>query len=143
MKFLSPAICRLQENCDVTAFYTNVSNEESVQPVSEMLDQHETEIMTFVLSKVHIMALIKECLNNNNIFPGQVLAGLCFVRRIGRPVIACMIIMNCRRLLRDCIVAFTPRKPAHSEAVERAVNRDINTTTTVVCACPLCTAGTR
>uniref|UniRef100_A0A7I4Z6L7 Reverse transcriptase domain-containing protein n=1 Tax=Haemonchus contortus TaxID=6289 RepID=A0A7I4Z6L7_HAECO len=123
--------CRLQENCvvesfDVTALYTNVNNNEALQAVSEMLDEHETEIVTFGLSKVHIMALIKECLNCNifkwsgqyfsqkrGLTMGQRLApvlAICFMGRIERPVIARMPIMYCRYIDDCCVITSTQQE---------------------------------
>uniref|UniRef100_A0A7I4YDF6 Reverse transcriptase domain-containing protein n=1 Tax=Haemonchus contortus TaxID=6289 RepID=A0A7I4YDF6_HAECO len=123
--------CRLQENCvvesfDVTALYTNVNNSEALQAVSEMLDERETEIVTFGLSKVHIMTLIKECLNcnifkwsgqyfsqNRGLAMGQRLApvlAICFMSRIERPVIARMPIMYCRYIDDCCVVTSTQQE---------------------------------
>ncbi|XGW05094.1 hypothetical protein V3C99_015904 [Haemonchus contortus] len=123
--------CRLQENCvvesfDVTALYTNVNNNEALQAVSEMLDEHETEIVTFGLSKVHIMTLIKECLNcnifkwsgkyfsqNRGLAMGQRLApvlAICFMSRVERPVIARMPIMYCRYIDDCCVITSTQQE---------------------------------
>uniref|UniRef100_A0A7I4YDH9 Reverse transcriptase domain-containing protein n=1 Tax=Haemonchus contortus TaxID=6289 RepID=A0A7I4YDH9_HAECO len=123
--------CRLQENCvvesfDVTALYTNVNNNEALQAVSEMLDEHETEIVTFGLSKVHIVALIKECLNCNifkwsghyfsqkrGLAMGQRLApvlAICFMSRIGRPVLARMPIVYCRYIDHCCVITSTQQE---------------------------------
>ncbi|XGW33958.1 hypothetical protein V3C99_018027 [Haemonchus contortus] len=123
--------CRLQENCvvesfDVTALYTNVNNDEALQAVSEMLDEHGTEIVTFGLSKVHIMTLIKECLScnifkwsgqyfsqNRGLAMGQRLApvlAICFMSRVERPVIARMPIMYCRYIDDCCVITSTQQE---------------------------------
>ncbi|XGW34592.1 hypothetical protein V3C99_018497 [Haemonchus contortus] len=120
--------CKLQENCviesfDVTALYTNVNNDEALQAVSEMLDEHEAEVVTFGLSKVHIMALINECLNcnifkwsgqyfsqNRGLAMGQRLApvlAICFMSRIERPVIARMPTLYCRYIDDCCVITST------------------------------------
>ncbi|XGW15291.1 hypothetical protein V3C99_001066 [Haemonchus contortus] len=91
-----------------------------------MLDEHETEIVTFGLSKVHIMALIKECLNCNifkwsghyfsqkrGLAMGQRLApvlAICFMSRIGRPVLARMPIVYCRYIDDCCVITSTQQE---------------------------------
>uniref|UniRef100_A0A7I4Z2R7 Reverse transcriptase domain-containing protein n=1 Tax=Haemonchus contortus TaxID=6289 RepID=A0A7I4Z2R7_HAECO len=116
--------CRFQRDCvvesfDVSALYTNVSNNDALQAVSEMLDQHERNVVTFGLGKAQIMALIKECLNCNifkwsgryfsqirGLAMGQRLApvlAVCFMSRIEQPVLARLPIMYCR-YIDDCFV---------------------------------------
>uniref|UniRef100_A0A7I5ECJ5 Reverse transcriptase domain-containing protein n=1 Tax=Haemonchus contortus TaxID=6289 RepID=A0A7I5ECJ5_HAECO len=91
-----------------------------------MLDERETEIVTFGLSKVHIMTLIKECLNcnifkwsgqyfsqNRGLAMGQRLApvlAICFMSRVERPVIARMPIMYCRYIDDCCVVTSTQQE---------------------------------
>lgn len=50
---------------DVTSLYINVQNEEALQALSKMLDLHVRNIITFVLTKTHIMTLFKQCLHSN------------------------------------------------------------------------------
>uniref|UniRef100_A0A7I4Z4P5 Reverse transcriptase domain-containing protein n=1 Tax=Haemonchus contortus TaxID=6289 RepID=A0A7I4Z4P5_HAECO len=91
-----------------------------------MLDEHETEIVTFGLSKVYIMTLIKECLNcniskwsgqyfsqNRGLAMGQRLApvfAICFMSRVERPVIARLHIMYCRYIDDCCVVTSTQQE---------------------------------
>uniref|UniRef100_A0A7I5E7W2 Reverse transcriptase domain-containing protein n=1 Tax=Haemonchus contortus TaxID=6289 RepID=A0A7I5E7W2_HAECO len=91
-----------------------------------MLDEHEAEIVTFGLSKFHIMALIEECLNCNifewsgqyfsrkrGLTMGQRLApvlAICLMSRIERPVIARMPIMYCRYIDDCCVITSTQQE---------------------------------
>ncbi|VDL73220.1 unnamed protein product [Nippostrongylus brasiliensis] len=62
--------CRLEEGCvmesfDVTALYTNVSNNQALQAVSEMMTQHQAVMNLYGLSVSQVMTLLNECLQCN------------------------------------------------------------------------------
>ena len=108
------------ESFDVTALYTNVNNNEALQALSEMLDEHGRSIVTFGLNKAHIMTIVQECLNCNifkwsgkyytqlrGLAMGQRLApvlAVLFMSRIEGPVIERRPLMYCR-YIDDCFVA--------------------------------------
>ncbi|VDM64441.1 unnamed protein product [Angiostrongylus costaricensis] len=53
----------VMESLDVTALYTNVSNDSAMQAVLELLMQHEGEINMYGFKIEQLMALLKECLS--------------------------------------------------------------------------------
>ena len=53
------------ESFDVTSLYTNVTVDDALQAISEMLDKHFSSINTYGLSRTRILVLIKECLKCN------------------------------------------------------------------------------
>lgn len=107
----------------MTSLYTNVQNDEALQPLPEMLDLHVGNINTFGLSKAHIMILVKECLHCNvfkwsgsyysqvrGLAMGQRLApvpAVCFMSRVEQPVLDRSPLMYCRYIDDCCIVTST------------------------------------
>ncbi|VDL86688.1 unnamed protein product [Nippostrongylus brasiliensis] len=62
--------CRLEkgyvmESFDVTALYTNVSNNQALQAVSEMMTQHQVVMNLYSLNVPQVMTLLNECLQCN------------------------------------------------------------------------------
>uniref|UniRef100_A0A0K0DGD5 ubiquitinyl hydrolase 1 n=1 Tax=Angiostrongylus cantonensis TaxID=6313 RepID=A0A0K0DGD5_ANGCA len=53
----------VMESFDVTALYTNVSNDSAMQAIRELLIQHEGAINMYGFSIQQLMTLLKECLN--------------------------------------------------------------------------------
>ncbi|VDM55781.1 unnamed protein product [Angiostrongylus costaricensis] len=51
------------ESLDVTALYTNVSNDSAMQDIKELLIQHEGAINMYGFSIQQLMTLLKKCLN--------------------------------------------------------------------------------
>ncbi|VDM62709.1 unnamed protein product [Angiostrongylus costaricensis] len=51
------------ESFDVTALYTNVSNDSAMQAINELLIQHDGAINMYDFSIQQLMTLLKECLN--------------------------------------------------------------------------------
>ncbi|VDM63570.1 unnamed protein product [Angiostrongylus costaricensis] len=51
------------ESFDVTALYTNVSNDSAMQAIFELLTQHEGEINMYGFRIEHLMSLLKEYLS--------------------------------------------------------------------------------
>ena len=119
---------RFDENCvlksfDVTSLYTNVSNNDALQALSEMLDSHGGSINMYGLSKARIMTLIRECLGCNifkwsgtyfsqvrGLAMGQRLApvlAVCFMSKIEEPVLARSPLMYCRYIDDCCIITST------------------------------------
>ena len=95
----------------MTALYTSVNNQQALQALSELLDQHSEQMETFGLNKLHIMTLIGECLSCNifkwsgnyysqvrGLAMGQRLApvlAICFMSRVERPILGRMPLMYC------------------------------------------------
>uniref|UniRef100_A0A0K0DGA6 Reverse transcriptase domain-containing protein n=1 Tax=Angiostrongylus cantonensis TaxID=6313 RepID=A0A0K0DGA6_ANGCA len=59
----SPNNACVMESFDLTALYTNVSNDSVMQAIFELLVEHEGKIKMRGLSIQKLMALLKECLN--------------------------------------------------------------------------------
>ena len=111
------------ESFDVTSLYTNVSNDDALQALSELLNMHATSMSMYGLSKPRIMTLIKECLNCNvfkwsgtyfsqvrGLAMGQRLApvlAVCFMSRIEESVLSRNPIMYCRYIDDCCIITST------------------------------------
>ena len=111
------------ESFDVTSLYTNVSNGDALQALSELLDMHGKDILTYGLSKARIITLIKECLNCNifkwsgNYFSqtrglamGQRLApvlAVCFMSKIEEPVLSRQPLLYCRYIDDCCVITST------------------------------------
>uniref|UniRef100_A0A0K0DNA5 Reverse transcriptase domain-containing protein n=1 Tax=Angiostrongylus cantonensis TaxID=6313 RepID=A0A0K0DNA5_ANGCA len=53
----------VMESFDVTALYTNVSNDSAMQAIRELLILHEGAITMYGFSVEQLMTLLKECLN--------------------------------------------------------------------------------
>uniref|UniRef100_A0A0K0DEU9 Reverse transcriptase domain-containing protein n=1 Tax=Angiostrongylus cantonensis TaxID=6313 RepID=A0A0K0DEU9_ANGCA len=53
----------VMESLDVTALYTNVSNDSAMQGIRELLIQHEGATNMYGFSIQQLMTLLKECLN--------------------------------------------------------------------------------
>ncbi|EYB84864.1 hypothetical protein Y032_0308g2042 [Ancylostoma ceylanicum] len=109
----------VMESFDVSSLYTNVSTNDALQALHEMLMVHEREIEMYGLSRTRVMTLIRECLNctvfkwSGNYFSqirglamGQRLApvlAICFMSRIEEPVLARLPLLYCR-YIDDCFV---------------------------------------
>ncbi|EYB89038.1 hypothetical protein Y032_0237g3247 [Ancylostoma ceylanicum] len=114
----------ITENCvmesfDVTALYTNVSNDSAMEAVFEMLNEHKGDINLYGFSVSQLMALLEAC-RSCTIFSwsgkhfaqirglamGQRLAptlAIAFMSRIEAPVLQCRPFLYCR-YTDDCFV---------------------------------------
>ena len=104
----------------MTSLYTNVSNSDALQALSEMLDLHGRSMTTYGLSKSRIMTLIKECLECNvfkwsgtyysqirGLAMGQRLApvlAICFMSKIEEPMLLRSLPLLYCRYIDDCCV---------------------------------------
>uniref|UniRef100_A0A7I4Z6D1 Reverse transcriptase domain-containing protein n=1 Tax=Haemonchus contortus TaxID=6289 RepID=A0A7I4Z6D1_HAECO len=52
----------VMESFDVTSLYTNVSNNDAMQAIPELLNEYESSVNTYGLTITQMMVLIKECL---------------------------------------------------------------------------------
>ncbi|EYC22539.1 hypothetical protein Y032_0017g3411 [Ancylostoma ceylanicum] len=111
------------ESFDVASLYTNVSTNDALQALNEMLSSHERQIETYGLSRTRIMTLIKECLNCNifkwsgryfsqirGLAMGQRLApvlAICFMSKIEEPVLARIPLLYCRYIDDCCVITST------------------------------------
>ncbi|VDM63086.1 unnamed protein product [Angiostrongylus costaricensis] len=58
-----PKSAYVMESFDVTALYTNVSNDSAMQAIRELLEKHEGAINMYGFSIQQLMVLLKVCLN--------------------------------------------------------------------------------
>ncbi|EYB93431.1 hypothetical protein Y032_0182g889 [Ancylostoma ceylanicum] len=107
------------ESFDVSALYTNVSNDSAMQAISEMLNEHAGNINLYGFSVHQLMTLLKACLNCNifswsskhfaqirGLAMGQRLAptlAIAFMSRIEAPALQCRPLLYCR-YIDDCFV---------------------------------------
>ncbi|VDM56067.1 unnamed protein product [Angiostrongylus costaricensis] len=107
------------ESFDVTALYTNVSNDSAMQAINELLIQHERAINMYGFSIQQLMTLLKECLNCSifrwtgryyapmrRLAMGQRLApslAIAFMSKVEAPVIDLGPLLYCR-YIDDCLV---------------------------------------
>ncbi|VDM64294.1 unnamed protein product [Angiostrongylus costaricensis] len=63
LRTAQPNSACVMESFDVTALYTNVSNDSAMQAIFELLTQHEREINMYGFRIEHLTALLKECLS--------------------------------------------------------------------------------
>ncbi|VDM63382.1 unnamed protein product [Angiostrongylus costaricensis] len=63
LRTAQPNSACVMESFDVTALYTNVSNDSAMQTMFELLTQREGEINMYGFRIEHLMALLKECLS--------------------------------------------------------------------------------
>ena len=115
----SPNSAYVMESFDVTALYTNVSNDSAIQAINELLIQHEGSINMYGFSIRQLMALLKECLNCSifrwsgryyaqmrGLAMGQRLApslAIAFMSKVEAPVIDLRPLLYCR-YIDDCFV---------------------------------------
>ncbi|EYC07870.1 hypothetical protein Y032_0068g178 [Ancylostoma ceylanicum] len=111
------------ESFDVASLYTNVSINDALQALHEMLGSHQNEIETYSLSRTRIMTLVKECLSCNvfkwsekyfsqirGLAMGQRLApvlAVCFMSKIEEPVLARLPLLYCRYIDDCCVITST------------------------------------
>ncbi|EYB98524.1 hypothetical protein Y032_0130g1519 [Ancylostoma ceylanicum] len=88
------------ESFDVSSFYTNVSTNDALQALHEMLTLHEKEIEMYGLSRTLVMTLIRGLAMGQRLAP--VLA-IRFMSKIEEPVFARLPLLYCR-YIDDCIV---------------------------------------
>ncbi|EYC42711.1 hypothetical protein Y032_0521g2875 [Ancylostoma ceylanicum] len=121
---------QLEHNCvvesfDVTALYTNVSNERALQAIFELLIEYQGNINMHGLAVAQIMVLLQECLRctifrwSGNYFAqtrglamGQRLAptlAIAFMSRIEAPVLELCPLLYCR-YIDDCFVVCTTQE---------------------------------
>ncbi|EYC22110.1 hypothetical protein Y032_0018g3720 [Ancylostoma ceylanicum] len=114
----------ITENCvmesfDVTALYTNVSNDSAMEAIFEMLNEHRGNINLYGFSVPQLMTLLKACLSCNifswsgkhfaqirGLAMGQRLAptlAIVFMSRIEAPVLQCRPLLYCR-YIDDCFI---------------------------------------
>ncbi|VDM63932.1 unnamed protein product [Angiostrongylus costaricensis] len=107
------------ESFDITALYTNVSNDSAMQAIFELLLQHEGEINMYGFMVAQLMALLKECLSCSifrwsgkyytqirGLAIGQRLApslAIAFVSKVEAPVTDLGPLLYCR-YVDDCFV---------------------------------------
>ncbi|EYB97637.1 hypothetical protein Y032_0139g2134 [Ancylostoma ceylanicum] len=127
-KRISWFLNKIKNNCviesfDVSSLYTNVSVDDALQALNEMLELHEREIETYGLGRARIMTLVKECLKCNvfkwsgkyfsqirGLAMGQRLApvlAICFMGRIGEPLPLRRPLLYCRYIDDCCVIAST------------------------------------
>ncbi|EYC04303.1 hypothetical protein Y032_0088g2132 [Ancylostoma ceylanicum] len=110
------------ESFDVSALYTNVSNDSAMQAISEMLSEHAGSINLYSFSVHQLMTILKACLSCNifscsskhfalirGLAMGQRLAltlAIAFMSRIEAPVLQCRPLLYCR-YIDDCFVIYT------------------------------------
>uniref|UniRef100_A0A0K0DCA2 Reverse transcriptase domain-containing protein n=1 Tax=Angiostrongylus cantonensis TaxID=6313 RepID=A0A0K0DCA2_ANGCA len=113
------------ESFDVTALYTNVSNDFAMQVIFELLVEHEGKIKMHGLSIQQLMALLKECLNCSifrwsgkyyaqirGLAMGQRLApslAIAFMSRVEAPVLSLRPLLYCR-YIDDCFIVFSTQE---------------------------------
>uniref|UniRef100_A0A0K0CYL4 Reverse transcriptase domain-containing protein n=1 Tax=Angiostrongylus cantonensis TaxID=6313 RepID=A0A0K0CYL4_ANGCA len=113
------------EPFDVTALYTNVSNDSAVQAIRELLIQHEGAINMYGFSIQQLMTLLKECLNCSisswsgihyaqmrGLAMGQRLApslAIAYMSKVETPVIDLGPLLYCR-YIDDCFVICSTQK---------------------------------
>ncbi|VDM60210.1 unnamed protein product [Angiostrongylus costaricensis] len=121
----SPNNAYVMESFDVTALYTNVSNDSAMQAIFELLVEHEGRINMHGLSIQQLMALLKECLNCSifrwsgkyfaqirRLAMGQRLApslAIVFMPKIEAPVLNFRPLLYCR-YVDDCVVVFSTQE---------------------------------
>lgn len=109
----------VMESFDVTSLYTNVSNDDAMQAVHEIIVEHQDHIAFFGLSIAQVMTLINECLQCNifkwsneyyrqvrGLAMGQRLApvlAIAFMSKIERPVLERRPLLYCR-YIDDCFI---------------------------------------
>ncbi|VDM62631.1 unnamed protein product [Angiostrongylus costaricensis] len=67
LRTAQPNSACVMEFFDVTALYTNVSNDSTMQAIFELLLQHEEEINIYGFKIEHLMVLLKDCLSCSNL----------------------------------------------------------------------------
>ncbi|VDM55111.1 unnamed protein product [Angiostrongylus costaricensis] len=113
------------EPFDVTALYTNVSNDSAMQAIFELLIQHEGAINMYCFKIQQLMALSKECLSCSifrwsgkyyaqikGLAMGQRLTpslAIAFMSKVEAPVIDLGPLLFCR-YIDDCFVLFSTQE---------------------------------
>ncbi|VDM64669.1 unnamed protein product [Angiostrongylus costaricensis] len=109
----------VMEFFDVTALYTNVSNDSTMQAILELLIKHEREINMYGFKREQLVALLKECLGCSifrwsgkyyaqirGLEMGQRLApslAIAFISKVEVPVTDLGPLLYCR-YIDDCLV---------------------------------------
>ncbi|XGW28254.1 hypothetical protein V3C99_008224, partial [Haemonchus contortus] len=109
----------VMESFDVTSLYTNVSNNDAMQAILELLIEYESSVNTYGLTIAQIMVLIKECLECSifrwsgqyyrqirGLAMGQRLApvlAIAYMSKIEKPLLDRRPIVYCR-YIDDCFV---------------------------------------
>ncbi|XGW05002.1 hypothetical protein V3C99_015857, partial [Haemonchus contortus] len=107
------------ESFDVTSLYTNVSNNDAMQAILELLIEYESSVNTYGLTITQVMVLIKECLECSifrwsgqyyrqirGLAMGQRLApvlAIAYMSKIEKPLLDRRPIVYCR-YIDDCFV---------------------------------------
>uniref|UniRef100_A0A0K0D9F9 Reverse transcriptase domain-containing protein n=1 Tax=Angiostrongylus cantonensis TaxID=6313 RepID=A0A0K0D9F9_ANGCA len=125
LRDVSPNNAYVMESFDVSALYTNVSNDSAMEAIHELLVEHKRGIHMHGLSIQQLMVLLKGCLNCSTfrwsgkyyaqmrgLAMGQRLApslAIAFMSGIEAPVIELRPLLYCR-YIDDCFVIFSTQE---------------------------------